>query len=166
MTKRQFVAPELGRSIEVRPPPPAGAGPAAGTRRGRIGGSAMGDGAHQGLRPETAMKRAFGAAVGDGPGMDVLAFREWIEAAPFWPESYDDAARLAAKLVLHHLMRHPEDGDAPAESVYDLIREKSPATFIAIEAVDLTRFQWGWAVNAARRCLEMPPIANRAIVEF
>lgn len=31
-------------------------------------------------------------------------------------------------------------------------------------ALDLTGFMWGWAVNAALRCMELPPRPNPAII--
>ncbi len=137
----------------------------------------MTDGAHLGVGAERALKTIL---AGDPPPtrdeqMDVDAFRAWIEAAPDSPASYDDAARYAAKRILAFYQANPEAVNVPTNGqyeerdgewvktgpdLYDLISEADPS----FRDLGLTGFQYGWAVNAARRCWELPPVPNPAIV--
>lgn len=136
----------------------------------------MSDGAHLGVTPE----RALGTIIGGDPppaadeGMDVAAFRAWIEAAPDDATSYDDATRRVALLVLRHLEAHPQDINLPIDGSYEMRGDE----FVKVgrdlwDAIDgehhpacegITGFMWGFACNAARRCLEAPPVANPAIM--
>ena len=122
--------------------------------------------------------------------MTTMEQRAYLESAPDRPESYDDGARLAGKLVLEFLERHPEASEMPAENqgefgrlpdgepnwedyrviregLYDYMKKAESVWFVDhTTAFDgLTGFMWGWAVNAARRCLELLPVENPAIVE-
>jgi hypothetical protein len=138
------------------------------------------DGAHLGYGPEAAMRGAIG---GERPKklMTAMEMRELIEQAREPATDYNGSGLLAAKYVLGYLERHPEDSEAPADSereydaawkvigtkvvgLTDLIERKEPETAAAIDAVGLSGFLWGWAVNAARRCLELPPVHNPAIL--
>lgn len=106
--------------------------------------------------------------------MDVAAFRAWIESAPERPESYNDATRRVALVVLRHLEAHPEDINLPLDGRY----EERDGAWVKVErdlweAIDgehrpecegITGFMWGYACNAARRCLETPPAPNPAIL--
>lgn len=47
-------------------------------------------------------------------------------------------------------------------SLYDELKDRG----VAIDALDLTGFMWGWAANAARYCVELPPAPNPAIMEI
>lgn len=144
------------------------------------------DGAHLGYGMEAALKGALG---GEEPPkrMTTAEMREYILTAPIFPQDYDDAGRSVAKAVLLFLERHPEASDMPADSepewpvgadgtpdwtatptikvegLYDYIKRTEPGW--GANAFDgMTGFMWGWGVNAARRCLELPPVANPAIV--
>ena len=46
------------------------------------------------------------------------------------------------------------------QGLYDVLK----ADGIPLEELGITGFQWGWAYNAARRCLELPPEPNPAII--
>jgi hypothetical protein len=144
------------------------------------------DGAHLGYGMAAALSGAIG---GDTPKkrMDVTEMREYIESAPDEPKDYDECGRVIAKLVLRFLERHPEASDMPAESAHEWPKKPDGSTdwdakptitrmglFEYIEQAepgyggdvfgDMTGFQWGWGVNAARRCLELPPVSNPAIL--
>ncbi len=149
------------------------------------------DGAHLGYGTEAALRGALG---GEEPArrMTVTEMRAYIEAAPARPRSYDDAGRAAAKVILDFLERHPEASDLPADSdgafdldesgnivpdsyhmvregLWDYLRRIEPDLYARHRKTvfaELTGFSWGWAVNAARRCLELTPVPNPAIVEF
>jgi hypothetical protein len=151
----------------------------------------MSDGAHQGYGAEAAVKAVFGS---DDPVEleTVEEMRDRILAAPR-PEpepegegySYDGTATYLAKIVLTALLADPALASVPTEAVYahddeskmvwpavkiqpslwDILKERtSPEDYAAVQG--FTGFQWGWAVNAARRCVELGPVANPAIIEI
>jgi len=149
------------------------------------------DGAHLGYGMEEALKEVLGGE-GPAPRQTVQELRDRIEAADATAEngSYDAGGYAIAKTVLHFLMRHPEAGDMPADSdhewpkkangepdwnakptvtrmgLYDYIKETEPDLYKNTPVFrEMTGFMWGWGVNAARRCLEMPPVPNPAIVD-
>ena len=147
------------------------------------------DGAHLGYGAEAAMRGVIG---GEEPPkrMDVTEMREYIMAAPESAGNYDDCARIAAKVVLGVLDTHPQAVNMPADSkhewpkkpdgstdwdaeptitelgLYEFIRDSVPDAYARLDDLGLTGFQWGWAVNAARRCCELPPVPNPAILEI
>jgi hypothetical protein len=106
----------------------------------------------------------------------------YLHAAPDEPASYNDAGRAAGKLVLEYLTRHPEDRYLPAEArhewpnglgepavevapgIYDNMKRSEPDLATRLDNLDLTGFLWGWGVNAAKYALELPPVANPAIL--
>jgi hypothetical protein len=148
------------------------------------------DGAHLGYGAEAAMRGALGDT--ETPKlMTTTEMREYIESAPETPDTYDDFGRLVAKYTLAFLDRHPEGSALSADSeyewpgeaegkpdwnatptiktegLYDYMKRAEPEWFETARAAaftEMTGFMWGWAVNAARRCLELPPVANPAIV--
>ncbi len=147
------------------------------------------DGADLGFGAEAGMKAVMG---GEQPkkGMSPAEMRAYLEKAHD-PSSYDGCANVCARIVLGVLERHPEaqslpadrdvewpkkadgsmDWDAPPivlrEGVYEFIQRVEPETYATHKAAvfsELTGFMWGWAVNAARYALELPPVPNPAIV--
>lgn len=140
------------------------------------------DGAHLGVTAERALSTIVGGAPqpsGD-ERMDAATFIRYIESAPDDAASYNDTARLAAKWLLRHLRDHPTDINLPIDGryecaipgdwttsrkverdLYDAIKESCPS----FDELGLTGFMWGWAANAARRCLEAPPLPNPAILD-
>jgi hypothetical protein len=116
-----------------------------------------------------------------------------VESRFYRPSGYGDGANATAKIVLHFLERHPECALMPAESarewpkkddgttdwngtptvtqegIYDAIKRLEPETYERHREhvfSELTGFMWGWAVNAAKYCLDLPPVPNPAIVEI
>lgn len=115
--------------------------------------------------------------------MDPEQMRQWIMACTVEQAvDYESTARYAAKLILVYLLDDPRRASIPSENVYEKDAEgrmawpavvTAPGLYevmkeegIAIDDLDLTGFMWGWAVNAARRCVELPPVANPAIVQL
>lgn len=144
------------------------------------------DGADLGVSAE----RALGTVLGGKPSpekdeqMDPVQFEAWIMSHTSDLHSYEGTAAYAAKLILDHFRAHPEDTSIPTEPKY-LMDKKPDGTddwdtwrqdksvrnltdvmfeYPEFKALDLTGFMWGWAVNAARRCCELPSVPNPAIV--
>lgn len=137
----------------------------------------MSDGAHLGVGAE----RALGTVLGNDPQpaaeerMSAGEMAEWVMAATSADaNSYDGCARYAAKLVLTWLLEDPTRASSPPENEYDdAYNVTTPGWYDRMKAdgspvasLDLTGFMWGWAVNAARRCVELPPSPNPAIVSI
>lgn len=96
--------------------------------------------------------------------------------------SYDEGARLAGRIVLEYLQMHPEDAALPADDkhewpngwdapsvivapgIHGQMERKEPGAIEKLRSLGLTGFMWGWAVNAAKYALDLPPVANPAIV--
>ena len=147
------------------------------------------DGAHLGVSAERALETILGGkpSPSDDEQMDAETFRNWIKTADR-EDSYGECARLAARYLLEYLTEHPEDTRLPLESEYDwararadgvqpgsmadyapyLIREgvfdKAAALNPRLNQMHLTGFTVGWAFNAARRCIELPPAPNPALL--
>jgi hypothetical protein len=86
----------------------------------------------------------------------------------------EDAAR---RIAIPTEMEYDWDGDPDHgangckpeyvihKGLYAVMKEAGPP-YDEIGELGLTGFMWGWAVNAARRCVNMPPKPNPAIVEI
>ena len=149
-----------------------------------------GDGAHLGVGAERALDTILGGQPSpEESGEDTMTpqqMREWIMSAPQEPQSYDDAARSCARLVLRAFEEHPFLKDQPAEVEYDWdadpdrgsegmkpefviklgLYETMKRLGYPLSDLDLTGFQWGWAVNAARYSEHLPAWPNPAIIEI
>lgn len=103
-------------------------------------------------------------------------------------DGYSNAANYCAKLVLELFERHPELASVPMNGKYEYDRDSADwkaawdARKIVVEGLDdaikrvepgfmqttfdlgLSGFQWGWAVNAARYCMALPPTTNPALL--
>lgn len=140
----------------------------------------MSDGAHMGVGAERALGTILGGEEQPEPEerMDPVKMRAEIEAQE-GPSDYNGTAMYAAKLILHYFLDDPARAQYPNETEYeknadgstDFSRVKTPDLYarmkadgIDLAALDLTGFMWGWAVNAARYCVELPPVPNPAIV--
>lgn len=139
------------------------------------------DGAHLGIGAERALRSVLGGEPSptEDERMDQAAFEQYLLSAPEQPESYDDAARLAAKWMLEHLRAFPDDAalsvegkyafaDDTGESMVEIepsLYDKVKATHPRISELELTGFMVGWAANAARSCLSLPPQRNPALWE-
>lgn len=145
------------------------------------------DGAHLGYSAETSLKAILGAEQpAEGSAMDPRQMMEWILSAPGEPfpndtgQAYDACARYAARLVLQWLLADPTRAQSPVENVYEADTEDRFAMPLAVVErgwydrmkddgvpigdLGLSGFMWGWAVNAARRCAELPAVPNPAIM--
>lgn len=120
--------------------------------------------------------------------------RPELESATFSEsgEGYDETSRTVARIVLEFLEAHPEHRDVPAEgqgefrvkgtggkptpetpyedTEYVMVREGLDDVMeregVSLKGLDLTGFMYGWAVNAARSILDLPPVSNPAIMEI
>jgi hypothetical protein len=145
------------------------------------------DGADMGITAERALHAVLGGAPSPErlEGMSPEQMREYLTTAPDSAASYDDTARIAGKIALAHLDAHPEhrllgNGEyavtPPGESVddlvevepslYDTIKRHDPEAAAWFGASGITGFQWGWAENAAKYALGLPPVPNPAIVDI
>jgi hypothetical protein len=148
------------------------------------------DGAHLGVSAARALDTILGGKPSPSADeqMDAETFRIWIKTADR-EDSYGEAARLCARYLLEYLTAHPEDSTLPLDPTYNWDRaraelgrspdsieemnryrtgeglwDRAAAVTPQLRQMDLTGFMVGWAFNAARRCLELPPAANPAIL--
>jgi hypothetical protein len=150
------------------------------------------DGAHMGVSAERALKTILGGEPEptEDEQMDADTFRQWIQTAER-QDTYEEGARLCARYLLEYLIAHPEDMQRPLDATYDWgrLRAEQGDQFVEREVLakyqvsegvfdkaaaanpdlkamtrDLTGFMVGWAFNAARRCLELPPAPNPALL--
>ncbi|MCL2393271.1 MAG: hypothetical protein FWC87_01180 [Acidimicrobiaceae bacterium] len=125
----------------------------------------MSDGAHLGVNAERALETVLGGA--PQPAADerqsVEDMRTWLlEAGPYDEATeYGEAARCAGGAILRWALENPERfASTEGHDLYDsLVAE-------GIRFEGISGFMWGWAENAARRCLDLPPKPNPAIVEI
>ncbi len=143
----------------------------------------MSDGAQQGITPERALGTILGGepAPSEDEGMSREAMETRIMAAPYPPETYDDAALGMARFILTTLRAHPDIATHPVEMELDM-KNSTPDNIIVtckgwsglLKEVDpegyaracsgISGFQWGYAVNAARYVLDLHEVANPALV--
>lgn len=146
----------------------------------------MSDGAHLGVSADRALKTVLGGepSPAEDEQMGVIEFRDYI-MGPDEPLDYGECARRVARAILEFWMEDPKRATIPAEPVYETspdgrlvfnadggLNLVTPGLYDVMKAdgvyieEGISGFQWGWAVNAARRCVELPPVANPAIVEI
>ena len=122
--------------------------------------------------------------------MSVAEMRDRLLAAPRCTDpaamaGYSECAESVAGEILRWALANPERyANTPMESeitwpekpdgsgkdynnpiygrrgLYEVLKEEG----IALDVLGITGFQWGWAYNAAARCLELPPKPNPAIM--
>jgi hypothetical protein len=122
------------------------------------------DGAHMGVSADRALETILGGKPSPSADeqMDAETFRKWILSADN-ADSYGEAARLGAKYVLEFLTDHPEyDRAHNTHEIFDATVEAHPEFKPVLD--EFTGFMVGWSVNAARRCLELPPLKNPAVI--
>lgn len=148
----------------------------------------MTDGAHLGVSAERALKTILGGEPSpeEDEQMGVVEFRDYLMQPDQEPLDYGEAARRMARAILLYFMEEPRRATIPTEAEYDWEADpdhgskgmkpeftKSVGLYETMKR-DGARtddfdgcsgFQWGWAVNAARRCVELPPVPNPAIIE-
>lgn len=134
----------------------------------------MSDGAHDGIRPQAAM----GAP--EPKRKDSTSEMAARIMSSTGPSGYDGTAEYCAKLIVEWLSEDPSRAQGPPENVYEsgpngewtgTVTERGwydrmKADGIPLGQLDLTGFMWGWAVNAARAIVELPPVPNPAIIEL
>jgi hypothetical protein len=127
----------------------------------------------------------------DSERRDPDEMREWLLSAPGEPfgdggDGYEAGARYAARLILEAFLADPVLASAPTETQYDwdadpdhgsqgmraeyvkavglyeLLKDRG----VPLADLGLTVFQWGWAMNAARYCVELPAAPNPAIIDI
>lgn len=147
----------------------------------------MGDGAHIGVGAGRALDTILGGAEqpDDEERQTAEEMRAEIMALTENPNTYDGTAKWTAKFILDWLLANPGRAQEPTETVYDWNGDPDhgadgmkPEFTKAVGWYDLMKrdgvdladlglsgFMWGWAVNAARRCLELPAVANPAIID-
>lgn len=128
------------------------------------------DGAHLGVSAERALKTILGGEPEPTKDeqMDADTFRQWLLSADR-ADTYEESARLCARYLLEYLTAHPEDMQLPlnATLLSEGVWDRAAVAMPDLEELghELTGFQAGWAFNAARRCLELPPAPNPALLE-
>jgi hypothetical protein len=136
------------------------------------------DGVAEGLNAEEALGVVLGGE--PAPTDKVRSTMEMaaIVRATTEPIGYDGTANYAAKLILDWLEEDPSRAQGPTENVYSegpngewtgVVTERGwygrmKEDGIPMADLDLTGFMWGWAVNAARAIVELPPVPNPAIL--
>lgn len=150
------------------------------------------DGADLGIGAERALKTIMG---GEQPTDEetetVEQMRARILSAPIEAgESYDGCATACARIILEAFEKYPQLQAVPTKNeylkqsngewvgiddrpivlnvdLYDVLKKLHPeGTPEHAVFMGLTGFMWGWAVNAARRCIGAGPVPNPAIVEI
>lgn len=146
------------------------------------------DGADLGITAERALKTVLGGE--ESPtkdeGMSPAEMKAMLEAKDDDTDGYDAHAQVMAKYLVRLYEKYPEIAYCPTEDVYrkddngETIWE-GPALVTGLSEVakrewpdeshpfrqalsEATGFSWGWAVNAARYCLDLPPVPNPAIL--
>lgn len=150
-----------------------------------------GDGAAMGVGAERALKTILGGQPQpDEEEMEsVEAMRNRLLTMTKPEEwSYGSAADWCAALILRYFLADPRRASIPTEAEYDWEGDPDRGTqgtkpeftrsiglyetmkrdghAEELEDLGLTGFQWGWAVNAARRCVELGPVPNPAILSI
>lgn len=146
----------------------------------------MTDGAHLGVSAHRAIETILGGEPSPSPDeqMTVSEFRAWIMLPDQEPLDYSEAARREARIILGYFLADPTRASLPGDTVYDwegdpdhgskgMKREYATVGLYDVMEADgvehedgLSGFQWGWALNAARRCVELGPVPNPAIIDI
>jgi hypothetical protein len=153
----------------------------------------MSDGAHLGVGAERALKTILGGepAPTADECESVEQMRARILSAPIEAKTYDGAATACARLILEAWKQYPQLAELPHETIYlrdahgqmvwrdgvdpacvrlvpglhDALKQLYADRPDALAVLrDLTGFMWGWAVNAALRCIDQPPAPNPALL--
>lgn len=119
------------------------------------------DGTVEGYKPYDAMARAMGGAPDGEPFHTAQELAAYLDGATNGDAvTYDGVARYTAKVLLDYLRSHPDAAQMDANTLFDAASEANDGI---LDALDLTGFMVGWAVNAARRCVELDPVDNPAL---
>lgn len=133
----------------------------------------MNDGAHLGVNAERALKTILGGAPPPSPEEceSPATMLQRLRALPAptldGPRpDYGEACDQLAGFMIRLLLADPKLAQLPLEE-----RQGGPSFWKACEQAGLpdlgyTGFQAGWAFNAARRCVELGPEKNPAVIEI
>jgi hypothetical protein len=140
----------------------------------------MSDGAHLGYGAEAAMKAVMGDKSPVERETAGQMFERIMATSRDDANTYDGVATYMAKLIIVAFQADPALADQPIDNVYgrnldgstDFDTVVTPGLWEVLRdrldpadrCPDMTGFMWGWAVNAARRCLELGPVPNPAII--
>lgn len=132
----------------------------------------LADGAHLNVSARRALDTILGGKESpkEDERMSQAEFAEWIRSTPTEEEDvdenldfdYGEAARLIAKLYLRALEEAVASQDS--HEVWQVVQERWPKA--AKRAEGGTGFMHGWAFNAARHVLKLPPVSNPALIEI
>lgn len=145
------------------------------------------DGAHEGVGAQRALETILGASPAPDPDEGESApamFQRLVTMERPAEFDYSSCADWAASQILKWLLADPSRALLPVENVYKRYRDGRLAyneegglirlqdgwydvmkkDGFDLSDLGLTGFMWGWAANAARRCVELPPVSNPAIV--
>lgn len=150
------------------------------------------DGAQMGVSAERALGTILGGdpQPNDEECMTADEMRAMSLAAPFDADDYGGAANAVARVILEAFLQYPPLVQIPTETPYlhdergqlVMVNDGMQLVPIGLGLYDvlkglvasdrerrevfsgITGFQWGWAVNAARRCVELPEVPNPAIM--
>ena len=136
-------------------------------------------------------KQALGAVLGgEQPAPEEAMSAEQMAAEIMAlegdPNTYEGTANWCAKLIVLWLQANPQRASEPTEMEYDwngdpdrgsdgmkpeFVKsigwyEQMKRDGVELADLDLTGFMWGWAVNAARRIVELPEVPNPAILNI
>lgn len=140
----------------------------------------MSDGAHLGVSANEALAAVIG---GETPTttrnpVEMRAYLLAVECSDNF--DYETCAAYAARLILEAFIADPRLAALPADTkrdyshgygpgarviqvgLYDVLKEQG----VPIDQLGLSGFMWGWAVNAARYCVELEPVPNPAIIDI
>lgn len=150
------------------------------------------DGAQLGINAEAAMGKIVGGK--DIPDDAIVSMQEQADRImavdiTAQPRDYGHCADIVAKCIVLWLREDPSRASGPPETVYerdpegnlvfndegglnvvmdgwyDRMKQGGSDYGKHIEALGISGFQWGWAVNAARAIVELPAVPNPAIIE-
>lgn len=122
------------------------------------------DGADLGMTAEAAVKAVLGGGE-EPPTRTPEELRAVIEANQ--GDGYDGCANRAALAVLQLFETVPASRtwstDDPGDPLYQSVKDGRPDLYDEVWS-QMTGFQWGWAVNAAKYIVGEPPVPNPAIL--
>lgn len=124
------------------------------------------DGAHEGILPERALATLLGGEVPPPPTLRINAdqMRAWIDGAPDEPRTYDDYPALCARFILRLWASDPAAVQLDARALWERLVARFPQARQTLRG--LSGYQMGYALNAARRLNELPPVPNPAILRL
>lgn len=80
-------------------------------------------------------------------------------------EAYGRAADALARVMLEAMLVDPQLSYVADDVLTQALRERLDAETFDVIVGPVSGFQRGWARNAARRCLELGPLPNPALME-